>query len=127
VNLVKLISVKKKIYQRNLPMSETIIIATIQAASVIFAAVISGLAIILSARAILKKKVLRRKLMAAYQDLAFMYEVEAVHIGMEIGRGETDNKIKVRNIVRSEKGFTLSGKSKTEIQRELAALSTIDS
>lgn len=108
-------------------MNEAILIAIIEASSIVLASIISGLAITLSARAILKKKVLRRRLISAYQDLLFLYEVEKVHIDMEIGRGESDNKIKVRNIVRTEKELVLSGKSKSEIQRGLSALLSIDS
>ena len=50
-------------------MNEAILIAIIEAGSIVLASIISGLAITLSARAILKKKVLRRRLMSAYQDL----------------------------------------------------------
>jgi hypothetical protein len=46
---------------------------------------------------------------------------------MEIGRGEKDNKVRVRNLVRDETKLGLSGKSKSEVKRELSALSMIDS
>lgn len=108
-------------------MTEPIIIAIINACAVLFASIVSGCAIVYAARAVLKKKTLRRKLISAYQDILFLYEVEAIHTAMEIGRGEKDNKVRVRNLVRDETKLGLSGKSKSEIKRDLSALSMIDS
>ena len=83
--------------------------------SPILAALISGYCLLLSQRT----KKLEVKLLQAYKDVRFYQAVESVHVEMEIGRSEVDNKKKVRAIVRKEIGLDNSGLAPSQIDRAI--------
>jgi hypothetical protein len=90
-----------------------------KAVSPILAAVITGYCVVLSNRS----KDLNTKLLRAYKDVQFYQTVEDIHVQMNIGRGEKDNKRKVRAIVRSEFKYNNSGKAPSQVEREVYKLS----
>lgn len=107
-------------------MKTELLVAIIEASSIILASVITGAALLFSAYAVYSKKQLRRKLITALNDLYFFQSAEDIHVGMEVGRNDLDNKVMVRKKVTEETGFIHSGMSRSIVRRELQRLQSID-
>jgi hypothetical protein len=90
-------------------------IELIKASSPLIAAIISGACLVLVSR----HKRMQEKLLTAYQDIQFLQAVELVHVEMTIGRGESDNKNRVRSIVRNELDIHNSGITPSQVKRNI--------
>lgn len=86
-----------------------------KALSPIMAACITGYCLLLVHRS----KEMKVKLLKAYQDVRFYQAVEEVHVDMNVGRGEGDNKKKVRAVVRKEFNFQNSGLAPSQVERAI--------
>ena len=87
----------------------------------VMTAIISGLFLILANR----HKRIKLKLLDAYHDIKFLQFVEKIHVEMNIGRGDKDNKRLVRDIVRKEMGLNHSGISPSKVQQRIEQLKSI--
>jgi len=100
-----------------------ILSSLIQATATIFGSLVALVGLLITTNAIWNRRKLKTSLLEAYQDLRVYQEVERVHVEMNIGRGETSNMNKVRNIVFEEKGIRTSGKnSPAQVERKIARL-----
>jgi hypothetical protein len=90
-------------------------IELIKVTAPLVAAIISGACLLLVSR----HKRMQEKLLLAYEDIQFFQSVEQVHVEMNIGRGESDNKRRVRGIVREEMLIDSSGITPSKVRRNI--------
>lgn len=104
-------------------MDTQVLASSIEAAGMVIAALVTVLGLLVTSRVVLSRRVLRQKLMEAYQDMRVLQEVEQVHVEIEIGRSGVSNKRKVRDIVADEKGLRVSGNnSPAQLERKIERL-----
>lgn len=108
-------------------MENEIIVALIRAGASLSSALIGACAVLFAAKRVIDRKKLRLSLIQALNDVHFLMEVEKVHVEMSVIANDKSNKVKVRDIVRGEKGLEFSGKNTpSSIKRKLTKLSSLD-
>lgn len=104
-----------------------VLAAIIQATGTIVGALIALTGLLITSKAILNRKTLKRHLLTAYNDLRVYQEVERVHVEMEIGRGNPSNLVRVRRLVSEEKGLRVSGtNAPSQVEQKVARLEGSD-
>lgn len=86
------------------------------------APIFSAIASIIIVLYMYRYKKIKKRLINAYQEIRFLQAVEKVHLEMNIGRGETSNKNKVRSIVREELKIANMGWTPSLIEKHLRRL-----
>ena len=90
-------------------MEPTVLAALIRAAGTVTAALIAALIASMVGRQISGRQLLRTRLREAIDDIHFLLEVESTHADLHVEAGDSSNKQRVRQLVRS-RGFTWSGR-----------------
>lgn len=90
-------------------MEPTVFAALIQATGTVIAALIAALIASIVGRQFSGQQLLRTRLREAIDDIHFLLEVESAHSDLHIEAGDSSNKQRVRQLVRS-RGFTWSGR-----------------
>ena len=83
--------------------------------SPVIAALVTGLFVWSSHR----HQNIKKDLLEAYRNIQFLQAVENVHVEMNIGRENIDNKRKVRKIVRDDYGYEHSGITPAAVNRKI--------
>ncbi|MGK2231292.1 MAG: hypothetical protein ACI92O_000450 [Colwellia sp.] len=104
-------------------MSEAIIVVLINGLSVIFAAIITCLGVVVGAGRIADKKRTLQKLMRAYKDIQVLYTIEQYHTQMNLTVNGKCNKTHVRQLVAKQENLALSGiHTLAQVSRKIQAL-----
>ena len=107
-------------------MNEPLLIAIISASSVILAATITCVGVIIGASKIADKKKLQQNLMRAYKDIQTLYLIEQYHTQMNLIEHEKCNKTHVRKLVTEHENVVLSGRNTlSQVRRKIDALELV--
>lgn len=101
-------------------MTDTLLIAILNALSIILAAVITSGGVIYAASKIANKRKLQQDLICAYKDLKVQYLIEKYHCEINITNNGINNKVHIRNLVRENESVTLSGRNTiSQVERKI--------
>ena len=107
-------------------MSESLILGIINASSVILAAIITCVGVIVGAGRIAEKKKLQQSLIRSYKDIQALYLIEQYHTQMNIVENNKCNKVHVRQLVAVNEGCALSGRNTlSQVKRKIDALELV--
>jgi|TARA_R110002060_G_scaffold9059_1_gene13498 hypothetical protein len=104
-------------------MSEALMLVLINGLSVIFAAVITCIGVVVGAGRIADKKRTLQKLLRAYKDIQVLYTIEKYHTQMNLTVNGKCNKTHVRQLVTKQENMALSGQhTLAQVNRKIQAL-----
>lgn len=104
-------------------MNEAIILGLINGLSVVFAAIITCIGVVVGAGRIADKKRIMQRLLSAYKDIQVLYTIEQYHTQMNLTAQGKCNKTHVRQLVSSHESLSLSGKhTLSQVKRKIESI-----